>query len=137
MIRHVITDARALRCRAFHMGRLTMNKMRVKCIRCNREWEKEASICWGADQYSSSLCDKCFVEVASAVIKRKQRREGNFDCFGTAGSYCDQDGCKYRRWCLRMESANEYRSQTEGAAGKDAASRAALNSDAGLDQAHQ
>jgi hypothetical protein len=94
-----------------------MSKMRVKCIRCNREWEKETPVDWKADQYTSSLCDACFVEVASEVIKRKQRREGNFDCFATADTYCDQVTCKYRRWCL-VNSANGCHAQPRMAQAK-------------------
>ena len=86
-----------------------MKKMRVKCIQCKKEWQKETPVHWDVDQYSSSLCNTCFIEVASGVIKRKQRREGNFDCFATAETYCDQAGCKYRRWCL-LDSGSECQS---------------------------
>jgi hypothetical protein len=29
--------------------------------------------------------------------------EGNFDCFGKGSTYCDQQNCKYRQWCLQLE----------------------------------
>lgn len=34
------------------------------------------------------------------VIKAIQRKEGNFDCFGTAMVYCDQEKCLFREDCL-------------------------------------
>jgi len=34
------------------------------------------------------------------VIRAIQRKEGNFDCFGTASSYCDQEKCLFRDGCL-------------------------------------
>lgn len=34
------------------------------------------------------------------LIKRIQRAEGNFDCFGTAKDYCDQFACCFREDCL-------------------------------------
>lgn len=35
------------------------------------------------------------------LIKTIQRKEGNFDCFGTAKGYCDQWTCCWRQDCLR------------------------------------
>ncbi|MGQ9509718.1 MAG: SAP domain-containing protein [Thermodesulfobacteriota bacterium] len=34
------------------------------------------------------------------LIRRIQRAEGNFDCFGTATDYCDQFQCCFREDCL-------------------------------------
>lgn len=34
------------------------------------------------------------------LIRRVQRAEGNFDCFGTAKDYCDQLKCCFRDDCL-------------------------------------
>ena len=34
------------------------------------------------------------------LIRRIQRAEGNFDCFGTAKEYCDQFDCCFRKDCL-------------------------------------
>jgi len=45
------------------------------------------------------------VEVISPLIHKKQRLEGNFDCFGKARSFCDQVECKYRQWCLSVDEA--------------------------------
>jgi hypothetical protein len=36
----------------------------------------------------------------SDLIKEIQKREGNFDCFGTAKDYCDQWNCCFRQDCL-------------------------------------
>ena len=35
------------------------------------------------------------------LVRCIQRKEGNFDCFGTASDYCDQVNCLFRRDCLR------------------------------------
>jgi hypothetical protein len=34
------------------------------------------------------------------LIRAIQRAEGNFDCFGRAGDFCDQEGCLFRSLCL-------------------------------------
>jgi len=83
-----------------------MEKLRVKCIRCGKEWEKDSWIAWGPNDISSSLCRACFVAVASPLIHRKQLLEGNFDCFGKAQDYCDQQLCKYRKWCLEGDKVD-------------------------------
>lgn len=82
-----------------------MNRLRVKCVKCGKEWIKDSEISWGPDDISSSLCNPCFREVITPIIHKKQLNEGNFDCFGKAGADCDQKSCKYRQWCLRMEDA--------------------------------
>ena len=84
-----------------------MNKLRVKCIHCGKEWEKDADFPWGPDDCSSSLCRACFVQVATPLIRKKQRLEGNFDCFGKGDAYCDQAACKYRQWCLPTEASEQ------------------------------
>ena len=35
------------------------------------------------------------------LIRKIQKAEGNFDCFGTATFYCDQWECCFREDCLR------------------------------------
>ncbi len=35
------------------------------------------------------------------IIRRIQRAEGNFDCFGTAKDFCDQRECCFREDCLK------------------------------------
>ncbi len=36
------------------------------------------------------------------LIRRIQKAEGNFDCFGTAKDYCDQLQCCFREDCFRF-----------------------------------
>ena len=37
------------------------------------------------------------------IIRTLQRKEGNFDCYGTAYSgVCDQQGCLWREDCLNV-----------------------------------
>ncbi len=38
------------------------------------------------------------------LIRSIQRREGYFDCFGTAYDYCDQFACCWRSLCLVKQS---------------------------------
>lgn len=35
------------------------------------------------------------------LIKSIQKSEGNYPCFGTAQSSCDQTGCSWRNDCLK------------------------------------
>jgi len=35
------------------------------------------------------------------LIKSIQRKEGNFDCFGTAGNSCFQMACCWKEDCLK------------------------------------
>jgi len=37
----------------------------------------------------------------SDLIKAIQKKEGNFDCFGTAVDYCDRVECCWRSDCLK------------------------------------
>lgn len=84
-----------------------MSELRVKCIRCQKEWSKPSPITQSEHNITSSLCTACFREVAAQTIHRKQLREGNFDCFAKADAYCDQNACKYRLWCLRHDQPAE------------------------------
>jgi hypothetical protein len=40
-----------------------------------------------------------FVDM-TLLIRSIQRSEGNSDCFGRAGNYCDQIDCAWRPYCL-------------------------------------
>jgi hypothetical protein len=80
-----------------------MYRLGVKCIKCNRTWDKECVIPWGPDDWSGSLCDPCFLEVISPTIHRRQLREGNVPCFGKGELDCEQVECRYRRWCVCPE----------------------------------
>ena len=33
------------------------------------------------------------------LIKKIQSKEGNVPCFKTAGNYCDQEDCRWKRDC--------------------------------------
>ncbi|KPK96838.1 MAG: hypothetical protein AMJ95_12125 [Omnitrophica WOR_2 bacterium SM23_72] len=35
------------------------------------------------------------------LIRQIQRREGNFQCFGTATNFCDQMACCWRVDCIK------------------------------------
>jgi hypothetical protein len=35
------------------------------------------------------------------LVREIQRKEGNFPCFATTQSYCDQKGCSWRMDCLK------------------------------------
>ncbi|MBW1982030.1 MAG: Rho termination factor N-terminal domain-containing protein [Deltaproteobacteria bacterium] len=39
------------------------------------------------------------------LIRTIQTAEGNFDCFGTAGDFCDQVNCLFRSDCLRPRNS--------------------------------
>ena len=41
-----------------------------------------------------------FAKTKVDLIREIQRTEGNFDCYGTAGNYCDQVECLFRSSCL-------------------------------------
>jgi len=41
-----------------------------------------------------------FGKTKASLIREIQLAEGNFDCFGSAVSYCDQWGCRYRPLCF-------------------------------------
>ena len=74
--------------------------IKVKCIKCGTEWDKEASIPYEQDEYTGGLCDACFRNTLAPLIRERQRREGSFDCFGKAKGFCDQRECKYYAWCV-------------------------------------
>lgn len=41
-----------------------------------------------------------FGKKKAELIREIQRAEGNFDCFGTAQGYCDQQDCCFRSLCF-------------------------------------
>jgi hypothetical protein len=51
-----------------------------------------------------------FGKSKAELIRDIQRKEGNFDCYGTAGDYCDQEACLFRSSCL-----NENKEKRRGA----------------------
>lgn len=42
-----------------------------------------------------------FAKTKVQLIREIQSAEGNFPCFGTAGTYCDQEACCFRAICLQ------------------------------------
>jgi len=39
-------------------------------------------------------------DTKTSLIRKIQLAEGNFDCFGRAQGYCDQNACTWREDCL-------------------------------------
>lgn len=37
------------------------------------------------------------------LVREIQRKQGNFDCFGTAKGHCDQIACCFRQSCLSIQ----------------------------------
>lgn len=49
---------------------------------------------------AKSLGVNSFGKSKTELIKEIQRKEGNFDCFGTAEDFCDQQECVFRAECI-------------------------------------
>ncbi|MDR3557698.1 MAG: hypothetical protein P4L55_23320 [Syntrophobacteraceae bacterium] len=49
---------------------------------------------------AKSLHINSFGKTKVGLIREIQRKEGNFDCYGTAGDYCDRLDCLFRSSCL-------------------------------------
>ncbi len=45
------------------------------------------------------------------LIRAIQRAEGNFDCFGRASDFCDQETCLFRPLCLAPEQPAKGRAK--------------------------
>lgn len=71
--------------------------MQYQCIRCKITWGQGDP---DRDGYSHGLCGSCLREALTPLYRKRQLAEGNFDCFGKAEAFCDQDTCKYRVVCL-------------------------------------
>ena len=71
--------------------------MKYQCIRCMVTWGEGVP---ERDGYSHGLCAACLKEALTPLYRSRQAREGNFDCFGRACGFCDQDACTYREICL-------------------------------------
>jgi hypothetical protein len=41
-----------------------------------------------------------FAKTKVELIREIQRTEGNFDCYGSALDYCDQEDCAFRNSCF-------------------------------------
>ncbi len=49
---------------------------------------------------AKSLGVNSFGKSKTELIKEIQRKEGNFDCFGSAEDFCDQQKCVFREECI-------------------------------------
>ena len=49
---------------------------------------------------AKTLGIKSFGKSKVELVREIQRREGNFDCYGTAVGHCDQTECCFRSSCL-------------------------------------
>jgi hypothetical protein len=49
---------------------------------------------------AKSLGINSFGKNKAELIKEIQRKQGNFDCYGSATEYCDQLNCLFRSSCL-------------------------------------
>jgi hypothetical protein len=49
---------------------------------------------------AKSLGINSFGKSKADLVREIQRKQGNFDCFGTAMDYCDQLECIFRTPCL-------------------------------------
>jgi len=70
--------------------------MTFQCVKCKKTWDKGDKTIL----YSHGFCKDCARTALIPTIRKKQLREGKFDCFGKARSYCDQLMCKYRLVCV-------------------------------------
>ena len=52
------------------------------------------------------------------LIRTIQRQEGNFDCFGSASTFCDQGACLWREDCLSVKPAEQTKAAPKAAAKK-------------------
>ena len=75
--------------------------MQYQCVKCKKTWG--SGILESENDYSHGLCLHCLKEALLFIYRKRQAKEGNWDCFGTAYKYCDQCGCLYRQICLEVE----------------------------------
>lgn len=85
--------------------------MVYQCIACKEFWcdddrEEDEIIneLKGEDYFSHGLCPHCAKEQLTPLYRRRQRKEGNFECFGTASGFCDRDDCCFKEMCLNNEN---------------------------------
>lgn len=58
-----------------------------------------------------------FGKTKAAVIREIQKKEGNFDCYGSATDYCDQETCLFRDSCLEESRGRTARRRQSKDAG--------------------
>jgi hypothetical protein len=49
---------------------------------------------------SHGLCTSCLKESLTPIYRKRQREEGNPDCFGKAQGFCDRFDCDKRSLCV-------------------------------------
>lgn len=71
--------------------------MKFRCLKCKTTWgtgnPKE-------EGYSDGFCKPCARKQLLHLLRKKQREQGNFDCFGKSKGFCDQINCTYRIFCV-------------------------------------
>jgi hypothetical protein len=74
--------------------------MMYECVRCRGRWGEFDKN--NDDGFlSHGLCKDCLRDSLTLLYRKRQRKEGNPDCFAKASDYCDQFACCYRYVCLR------------------------------------
>lgn len=58
---------------------------------------------------AKSLRINSFGKTKSELIREIQRKEGNFDCYGTAVNSCDQEDCCFYSACLAEQTVDKKR----------------------------
>lgn len=73
--------------------------MKGQCIKCKGVWGEGVP---DVEGYTHGLCEYCANLALVNLYKGIQRKEGNFECCGTAAcGFCDQGGCRFRVVCLK------------------------------------
>ena len=75
--------------------------MTVQCVKCKKTWDDGKEDKHPDGRLSHGLCKDCARELLIPTVRKKQLREGNFDCFGKAIHTCSQTGCKYIMVCVQ------------------------------------
>ena len=68
------------------------------CVKCKMSWDVDNGDM--DTKVSGGLCHTCLKSCLTALYRKRQLAEGNFDCFGKATTHCDQFRCKYLSLCL-------------------------------------
>jgi hypothetical protein len=69
-----------------------------ECIICGSNWIEPVET--PSEGVSSGICPRCFREQYGDKVRRRQIREGAFDCFARSINFCDQVECCFRFACL-------------------------------------
>jgi hypothetical protein len=72
--------------------------MLYQCINCQKIWGELLTEFDG--YYSHGVCINCLRIKLIPIYRKRQKQEGNFDCFGRSNDHCDQINCAYRKLCL-------------------------------------